>query len=78
MEQKEIGLSEREVERFGVLERLRHGELSRVDASRSLGLSSRQVRRLLRRLERDGAAGLRSGRRGGSRTSGLTGGGVKG
>ncbi|MDR2365825.1 MAG: helix-turn-helix domain-containing protein, partial [Zoogloeaceae bacterium] len=65
MEQKEIGLSEREVERFGVLERLRHGELSQVDASRSLGLSSRQVRRLLRRLERDGAAGLRSGRRGG-------------
>ncbi|MDR2364263.1 MAG: helix-turn-helix domain-containing protein, partial [Zoogloeaceae bacterium] len=54
MEQKEIGLSEREVEWFGVRERLRHGELSRVDAARSLGLSSRQVRRLLRRLERDG------------------------
>lgn len=64
MERKEIGLSERELVRHGVLERLRVGGLSEGDAARELGLSTRQVRRLLRRLESAGPAGLRSARRG--------------
>jgi len=64
MAQKEIGLSERELERLGVLERLRTGGLSQADAALALGLSTRQVRRLLRRLERTGLEGLRSLRRG--------------
>lgn len=64
MEQKEIGLSERELKRHGVLERLRAGGLRQVDAARELGLSARQVRRLQQRLEVAGAEGLRSARRG--------------
>ncbi len=64
MEQKEIGLSERELKRHGVLDRLKTGGLSQVDAARALGLSTRQVRRLQRRLEVAGPAGLRSARRG--------------
>ena len=64
MERKEIGLSERELVRHAVLERLRVGGLSEGDAARELGLSTRQVRRLLRRLESAGPAGLRSARRG--------------
>jgi len=64
MVQKEIGLSERELERHGVLERLRAGGLSQADAALELGLSTRQVRRLLRRLESGGPEGLRSARRG--------------
>lgn len=64
MAQLEIGLSERELKRHGVLERLKSGALSQVDAARELGLSARQVRRLQRRLEASGAAGLRSARRG--------------
>ena len=64
MVQKEIGMSERELERHGVLERLKAGGLKQADAARALGLSARQVRRLLRRLESAGPEGLRSIRRG--------------
>ena len=64
MVQKEIGLSECKLVRHGVLERLRVGGLSQGDAAWELGLSTRQVRRLLRRLESAGPAGLRSARRG--------------
>ena len=64
MVQTEIGMSEKELERHGVLERLRAGALSQVEAARELGLSVRQVRRLQRRLETLGPAGLRSARRG--------------
>ena len=64
MVQTEIGMSEKELKRHGVLERLRTGGLSQGDAARELGLSTRQVRRLLRRLESAGVKGLRSGRRG--------------
>jgi len=64
MAQREIGLNERELKRHGVLERLRAGAVSQVEAARELGLSARQVRRLQRRLEAVGPAGLRSARRG--------------
>ncbi|MBL8396116.1 MAG: helix-turn-helix domain-containing protein, partial [Candidatus Accumulibacter sp.] len=60
MAQMEIGLNERELKRHGVLERLKSGGLSQVAAAGELGLSVRQVRRLQRRLEMAGAAGLRS------------------
>lgn len=58
-------MSEKEWGRLGVLERVRGGGLSQGEAARELGLSTRQVRRLLRRLEREGPSGLRSGHRGG-------------
>ena len=64
MVQTEIGMSEKELKRHGVLERLRPGGLSQGDAARELGLSTRQVRRLLWRLERADPEGLRSARRG--------------
>ena len=64
MAQLEIGLNERELKRHGVLERLNSGAMSQVAAARELGLSPRQVRRLQRRLETLGPAGLRSARRG--------------
>ena len=64
MAQREIGLNERELKRHGVLERLRAGAVSQVEAARELGLSARQVRRLQRRLEAVGPAGLRYARRG--------------
>lgn len=37
---KEIGLTDRELKRHGVLERLRAGGLSQGDAARELGLSA--------------------------------------
>ncbi len=64
MAQQEISLSERELKRHGVLERLKSGAMSQVAAARELGLSARQVRRLQRRLDTEGPAGLRSARRG--------------
>jgi len=57
-------LSERELQRHGVRERLKSGALSQVAAAGELGLSARQVRGLQRRLETVGPAGLRSARRG--------------
>ena len=64
MGSQEIGLNERELKRHGVLERVKAGALSQLEAARELGLSVRQVRRLQRRLEAAGPAGLRSVRRG--------------
>ena len=64
MSQTEIGLSERELRRHAVLERLRAGSMSQAEAAQELGLSVRQVRRLQRQLEEQGASGLRSRRRG--------------
>lgn len=60
----EIGLSEKELKRYGVLERLKSGRVSQAAAAQELGLSVRQVRRLLRKVEAVGPVGLRSARRG--------------
>lgn len=60
----EVCLSKKEWTRQGILERLRAGDLSQIEAALKVGLSTRQVRRLLRRFEREGPAGLRSGHRG--------------
>ena len=45
MGSQEIGLNERELKRHGVLERVKVGALSQLEAARELGLSVRQVRR---------------------------------
>src|SRR5207245_2063927 len=47
-----------------VLETVRQGQHTQAEAARILGLSSRQIRRLLRRLEAEGAAALVHGLRG--------------
>ena len=61
---KQIEMSEREIERLRVLERVREGLIRQRHAVAVLQLSDRQVRRLLRRYQREGAAGLVSRRRG--------------
>lgn len=57
-------MSEREVGRLRVLERLMAGYLSQVEAAGILELSARQVRRLMCRYRKRGAAGLTHGLRG--------------
>ena len=57
-------MSEREIRRAGVLGRVKAGELSQREAATILRLSYRQVKRLYRRYEADGAAGLVHGNAG--------------
>lgn len=59
-----IEMSEKEVKRLEVLCRVKDRVVSQREAGQALGLSDRQIRRLLRRYEREGAAGLISRRRG--------------
>jgi len=58
-------MSEREIRRAGVLGRVKAGELSQKEAATILRLSYRQVKRLYRRYEIEGAAGLVHGNAGG-------------
>ncbi|MCC5885899.1 MAG: ISNCY family transposase [Gammaproteobacteria bacterium] len=60
----DLTLSLREIDRLGVLEQLACGHLSQADAARQLGLSVRQIKRLLKRYRAQGAAGLISAHKG--------------
>jgi len=60
MERIEMG--KRELKRLEVLMQVVSGGLSQVQAGVQLSLTSRQIRRLLRRYEAEGAAGLVSAR----------------
>lgn len=62
--ERRIEMSEREIERLKVLDRVREGVMSQRQAAAQLRLSERQVRRLKRRYDSEGAAGLISRRRG--------------
>lgn len=57
----------REMDRWSVLERVRRGDLTQFEGAEHLGLSVRQVRRLLVRTAVGGMEGLISGSRGGNR-----------
>ncbi|MBI5085103.1 MAG: ISNCY family transposase [Acidobacteria bacterium] len=57
-------MSEQEIRRAGVLGRVTAGELTQQEAAEVLHLSTRQVRRLCRRYEAAGAAGLVHGNAG--------------
>lgn len=57
-------MSRKEWERAGVMTRLEERRLSQEAAAEALGVSVRQVRRLLRAYEVQGAAGVASKRRG--------------
>jgi transposase len=59
-----LTMSTAELDRLRVLERVRTGAWRQADASQELGLSERQVRRLLRRLEAGGSQAMASKRRG--------------
>jgi transposase len=52
-------MSRRELERVGVLARVRSRQLLLVDASRLMRMSYRQVKRLWKRYREEGAAGLK-------------------
>jgi transposase len=62
--QERIEMSEQEVSRLEVLSQVADGRLSQRKAGERLGLSERQVRRLLRGYEARGAQALVSQRRG--------------
>ena len=53
-----ISMSAQELDRHGVIARLRKGELNGTEAARLLKLSVRQIRRLKHRVSIDGAGGL--------------------
>lgn len=59
MREDTIILSEREQKRVMVLNRVLAGQWRREEAAEVLGLSERQVRRLVAAYERDGPARLR-------------------
>ena len=59
-----VTLSRREVDRLEVIQAVAARRLCQADAARQLGLSIRQVKRLLRRYREAGAAGLISKHRG--------------
>ncbi len=64
MREERIELSQQERDRLKVLHQVREGHLKQVEASVRLGLSPRQVRRILRRLEEEGDGGIGHGLRG--------------
>ncbi len=53
-----ISMSEREIDRFEIISRLRRGEINGPQAARTLALSTRQVQRLKKRVKKQGARGL--------------------
>ena len=54
-----IAMSERDLQRIEVLSKVIAGRMTMVSAAHVLGLSTRQVRRLLARISTDGAASIR-------------------
>ena len=57
-------MSEKEVNRLEVIQRVKEKRLKQKAAAEQLGVSERQVKRLLRKYRQEGAAGLVSKRRG--------------
>lgn len=64
MDRETIAMSHRELDRVGVIRKLVNRELRQRNAARQLGVSVRQVKRLLKAYRQAGAAGLVSKRRG--------------
>ncbi len=59
-----ITMSRKEVDRLGIIQAVAGKQLRQADAAQQLGLSVRQVKRLVRSYRKQGAAGLISGHRG--------------
>jgi len=60
----DILMSQKEVKRAQVLDMLKEGKISQQDASKKLGITTRQVRRLSKRYRATGLSGLVSKKRG--------------
>lgn len=57
-------MTKKEVSRLSVLEKLNAGALTQIKTAEIMGITDRQVRRILKRFKRDGPAGLIHGLRG--------------
>ncbi len=57
-------MSQKELKRLDVIKSIQSKRLSQIQAAKQLGVGTRQIRRLLRRYQVQGEAGLISGRRG--------------
>ena len=64
MAEEHITMSQRELDRVGVIRQVAEKRLRQRDAARQLGLSVRQIKRLVQRYRAEGAAGLVSRHRG--------------
>jgi transposase len=64
---KRMAMSEEELDRLHIMKQLHSKLIKQADASDSLGLSIRQIKRLYRNYKRTGAEGLISNHRGGNR-----------
>lgn len=71
MNETRVTMTNRELKRVGVMERVEAGQMTGVEAAGVLGLSVRQVRRLVKAYRKKGAAGLVHGNRGQVSTRGL-------
>lgn len=58
MDEETITLTNRDAERLRILHQVMNGKITQVDAGGILGITDRQVRTLLRRVEVEGAKGL--------------------
>lgn len=57
-------MSQKEVKRSQILDRLKEGKISQQEAAQQMDISTRQVRRLTKRYQREGLVGLISKKRG--------------
>lgn len=57
-------MSQKEVKRLQILDRLREGKISQQEAAQQMDISTRQARRLAKRYQREGLARLISKKRG--------------
>ena len=64
----EIRLSEEEVDRLLVVNQVKEGTLNQQEAGERLGVTARHVRRLLVRVRREGALGVKFHHKGGNRS----------
>lgn len=58
-----VKMSRKEVDRLAVIQQVQSKQISQITASKQLGISTRQVRRLEERYAQEGAIGLISKRR---------------
>jgi transposase len=64
MREDVVRMTKRELERWQVIQRVLRGELTQVLAGEALGLSERQVRRMVKKVRRRGARALAHASRG--------------
>jgi hypothetical protein len=65
--QGHLTMSHEEIGRLQILQRVTERRMTQATAPQALGLSYRQIKRLMARFRRQGAAGLISGKRGNHR-----------